>query len=69
MTPELAAQIASAIGGPGLVIFLYLYFRDQRPKAPENNAAAEMLAELREIKEHLADIKSDQKVLLDRGKR
>lgn len=68
MTPEIAAQIGSAIGGPGLVVFLWFYFNKQKSdekKDPINEIAVDM----REIREALAEIEKGMAVLLDRGKK
>lgn len=69
MTPELFAQISTAIGGPGAVVFLWWYM--SRPaktetKADQARAAAEDIEAMREVM-HRMESKLD--ILLDRGSR
>ncbi len=69
MTPDLFAQIVSAIGGPGAVIFLWLYFRGQSAKATKDgDPVKEWVADLKEIKAALHEIETGMAVLLDRRK-
>jgi hypothetical protein len=68
VTPDLFAQIVSAIGGPGAVIFLWLYFRGQPAKEKEADPVKEWAADLKEIKAALHEIETGMAVLLDRRK-
>ena len=68
MTPDLFAQIVSAIGGPGAVIFLWFYFRGQTTKPKDNDPVKEWVADLKEIKAALHEIETGMAVLLDRRK-
>ena len=68
MTPDLFAQIVSAIGGPGAVIFLWFYFRGQTAKPKDNDPVKEWVADLKEIKAARHEIETGMAVLLDRRK-
>ena len=68
MTPEIAAQIGSAIGGPGLVVFLWLYFNKQKSEE-KKDPVHEWAEDIREIKDALSEIEKGMAVLLDRGKK
>lgn len=69
MTPELFAQLTTAIGGPGAVLFLWWYMSRpvQAEKKPDPaKAAAE---DIEAIKEILHRLESKVEILLDRGNR
>lgn len=69
MTPELFAQLTTAIGGPGAVLFLWWYMSRpaQSEKKPDPaRAAAEDIEAIREI---LHRLESKVEILLDRGSR
>ncbi len=68
MTPELFGQITTAIGGPGAVIFLWLYYRKQSAKPKDGDPVKEWASDLREIKSALKEIETGMAVLLDRRK-
>ena len=73
MTPDLFAQIVSAIGGPGAVIFLWFYFRGQTAKPKDNDPVKECFGIStrmveKEIKAALHEIETGMAVLLDRRK-
>ena len=68
MTPDLFAQVVSAIGGPGAVIFLWFYFRGQAAKQKTDDPVKEWVADLKEIKAALHEIETGMAVLLDRRK-
>ena len=68
MTPELFAQLASAIGGPGAVAFLWLYMSRQPAKDKSADPVKEWAADLKEIKAALHEIETGMAVLLDRRK-
>lgn len=67
MTPELFSQIATAIGGPGAVIFLWWYMsRASEPKGDPAQSAAE---DIRAIKDILHRLEMDMQILMDRTQR
>jgi hypothetical protein len=68
VTPDLFAQVVSAIGGPGAVIFLWFYFRGQNAKPKSDDPVKEWVADLKEIKAALHEIETGMAVLLDRRK-
>ena len=68
MTPDLFAQVVSAIGGPGAVIVLWFYFRGQTAKQKTDDPVKEWVADLKEIKAALHEIETGMAVLLDRRK-
>jgi hypothetical protein len=67
VTPELFAQLASAVGGPGAVVFLWFWMTRQ-PGKDKVDPVQELAADLRVIKEALAEIEKGMAVLLDRRK-
>ena len=69
MTPELFAQISTAIGGPGAVVFLWWYM--SRPAQAEKKAdpAKEAAEDIRAIREILNRLEADVAILLDRTPR
>ena len=70
MTPELFAQIVTAIGGPGavLVLVIYSYGQNAKAKAKQSDPAQEIATDIKEIKDALAEIEKGVAVLLDRRK-
>jgi hypothetical protein len=69
LTPELFAQISTAIGGPGAVVFLWWYM--SRPGKPENkvDAAKSAAEDIEAIKDIMHRLESKVDILLDRGNR
>lgn len=68
MTPELFAQVITAVGGPGAVVFLYFYFRSQSAKPSNGDPVKEWAEDIKEIKAALKEIETGMAVLLDRRK-
>jgi hypothetical protein len=69
LTPELFAQISTAIGGPGAVVFLWWYM--SRPAKSENkvDAAKSAAEDIEAIKDIMHRLESKVDILLDRGNR
>lgn len=67
MTPELFSQIATAIGGPGAVLFLWWYLSRSTEKSSDPaTSAAEDIKTIREI---LHRMETDMQIILDRTQR
>lgn len=68
MTPELFAQISTAIGGPGAVLFLWWYLSRQNTEK-KSDPAKSAADDIEAIKDILHRVESKMDVLLDRGSR
>ena len=67
MTPELFSQVATAIGGPGAVLFLWWYLsRPGEKKADPSKSAAD---DIKAILEILHRLETDIQIILDRTQR
>lgn len=69
MTPELFAQVATAIGGPGAVAFLW--WTMSRPAQSDKKAdpAKTAAEDIEAIKEILHRLETNMEILLDRTPR
>lgn len=68
MTPELFAQLVSAVGGPGAVAFLWLHMSRANGKGKAEDPVHDIALDLKEIKEAIREIETGIAVLLDRRK-
>lgn len=69
MTPELFAQLTTAIGGPGAVLFLWWYMSRPAQAEKKPDAAKSAAEDIEAIREILHRLESKVEILLDRGNR
>ena len=69
MTPELFAQLTTAIGGPGAVIFLWWYMSRPNQSASKPDPAKSAAEDIEAIKEVMHRLEGKLDILLDRGNR
>ncbi len=69
MTPELFAQISTAIGGPGAVLFLWWYTRNSTKSEQKADPAKSAAEDIEAIKEILHRLETNMEILLDRTPR
>ena len=69
MTPELFAQLTTAIGGPGAVIFLWWYMSRPANNEKKPDPAKSAADDIEAIREILHRVESKMDILLDRGNR
>lgn len=69
MTPELFAQLTTAIGGPGAVIFLWWYMSRPNNAEKKSDPAKSAAEDIEAIRDVLHRLESKVDILLDRGNR
>ena len=69
MTPELFAQLTTAIGGPGAVLFLWWYMSRPAQAEKKSDPAKEAAEDLEAIKDIMHRLEGKVDILLDRGNR
>lgn len=69
MTPELFAQLTTAVGGPGAVLFLWWYMSRPTQTEKKSDPAKEAAEDLEAIKDIMHRMESKVDILLDRGNR
>jgi hypothetical protein len=69
LTPELFAQISTAIGGPGAVVFLWWYMSRPAKSETKVDAAKSAAEDIEAIKDIMHRLESKVDILLDRGNR